>query len=752
MRSSRAPNQTLRRRSRRLPQRSPMNTALPIPLTRDLVLIGGGHTHALVLKRWAMKPLPGVRLTLISPTPTTPYTGMLPGHIAGHYPREALDIDLVRLARFAGARLVLSPAEGIDREAGRVHVHGRAPLAYDVLSIDIGITAQMPSLPGFSAFAVPAKPLDQFATAWERQVAAGMVRPGPTHLGVIGGGVAGVELAFAMVHRLRAAGETEVTCRLFEAGPQALPEIGPQARSALLKHLKRFDIELHTEARVASVEEGALTLESGQTHQADFITGAAGAKPHAWLAETGLDLEKGFICVGPSLRSTNDEQVFAVGDCAHLTHAPRPKAGVFAVREAPVLYANLVATLAGGALRPYHPQKDYLKLISVGEKRAVADKFGLRLDGPLLWRLKDKIDQDFMDAFRGLDPMPPPPLPRPVAKGVRELTKAAPPLCGGCGAKVPETILRSVTDTLQVPAREGVVQGLGGDCAVLSLGGVRQVLSTDHLRAFTLDPGLLARVAALHAMGDIWAGGGAPQAALAHITLPPLGPRQQQETLREMMHAAQTAFSEAGAAIVGGHTSLGAELAIGFSVTGLQGPPPARAPAPGDAILLTKALGNGILLAGEMQLAADGAWVANALEAMTAPQHAVAALLQPAALDLTDVTGFGLAGHLLNLLDRHGLGARLELAAVPLLPGVEGLAERGVRASLWEANRAGAARVVVPDHPAVPLLYDPQTAGGFLALVPQERATALLEPLALAGANPALIGEVTEGSAGVVCA
>jgi selenide,water dikinase len=188
-----------------------------IPLTRDLVLIGGGHTHALVLRAWGMHPVPGARLTLIHPGPTAAYSGMLPGHIAGHYTRDDLDIDLVRLARFAGARLVVGAAEGLERAEKTVHVPGRAPIRYDICSIDIGVTSEMPALPGFSAHGVPAKPLDSFAARWEgfvNAVAAGQAEPS---VAMIGGGVAGIELALAMAHRLRGLGK-EPRVTVIEAG------------------------------------------------------------------------------------------------------------------------------------------------------------------------------------------------------------------------------------------------------------------------------------------------------------------------------------------------------------------------------------------------------------------------------------------------------------------------------------------------------------------------------------------------------
>lgn len=131
----------------------------PLPLTQDLVLIGGGHTHALVLRKWAMKPLPGARLTLINPGPTAPYSGMLPGFVAGHYSRDQLDIDLVRLAQAANARLILGSVTGIDPASGTIQTDTHPPIGFDVVSVDVGITSDMPDLPGFADHAVPAKPL-----------------------------------------------------------------------------------------------------------------------------------------------------------------------------------------------------------------------------------------------------------------------------------------------------------------------------------------------------------------------------------------------------------------------------------------------------------------------------------------------------------------------------------------------------------------------------------------------------------------
>jgi selenide,water dikinase len=711
-----------------------------IPLTRDVVLIGGGHTHALVLRAWGMNPLPGARLTLIDPDPAAAYSGMLPGHVAGHYPREALLIDLVRLARFAGARLILGRATGIDRAARRIIVPGRAPVRYDIAALDIGVTSAMPDLPGFAENAHPAKPLGAFAEAWEAHVARSRAG-GPADTLVIGGGVAGMELAMAMAHRL---GTGKVT--VVEAAPQVLPGLAPGTRAAILAEAGALGLTVRTGAPVASIGPGHVALASGERLASAFTAGAAGARAAGWLAETGLDLTEGYVTVGPTLLSSTDPAIFAVGDCAHLGHAPRPKAGVFAVREAPVLFDNIRAALTGQPLRPYRPQKDYLKLISTGAKRAVADRSGLRLAGPLLWRWKDRIDRRFMARFADLAAMVPDALPELMAAGARE-EAGGQPLCGGCAAKVGRGALAAALGAMPRPARDDVLSGPGDDAAVLKVGGTEQVLTTDTLRAFTLDPWMMGRIAAVHSLGDVWAMGARPQAALAQITLPPLSASLQSATLAEIMEAAREVFAAAGADIVGGHTATGPELSVGFTVTGLaDGPLTGQSGArPGDALILTKPLGTGVILAAEMQMQAPGTVVMAALASMARPQGPAATLLAPEANAMTDVTGFGLAGHLIGILDASAVGATLELAALPVLDGAEALLARGLRSTLHASNAEIAARCELPDTLRAALLFDPQTAGGLLAAIPGDRSPALLAALRDKGCGAARIGTVTEG-------
>lgn len=727
-----------------------MQTALPI--VQDIVLVGGGHTHALVALMWAMDPVPGVRLTLVNPGPVAPYTGMLPGFVAGHYRRDEIMIDLIALARRAGARIILDRAIGLDLAARQVMLERRGRLGYDLCSIDIGITSDLPTLPGFAEHGLAAKPLSAFAERWEAFAAA--PRRGPARVVVIGGGIGGVELALAAQHRLAGSGPAPQVS-LVERSDALMSALPAGARRVLHAALRGAGVTVHLGAEPSALRAGELALGDGRILPADMVLSVAGARPQPWLAETGLALHQGFIAVDRHLR-TSDPAVFAAGDCAHLSAAPRPKAGVFAVRQAPVLLENLRAAVTGGALRPYAPQRDYLKLISLGGKVALAEKWGLVARGAALWRQKDRIDRAFMDRFAPMA-MPAPALTGAAARvpGLAEAMGTR-PLCGGCGAKLGPLALSGALSALPAATRADVLRGAGDDAAVLRHGAGLQVITTDHLRAFTADAGLMARLTVIHALGDIWAMGAAPQVALSQVTLPRLSEAKAAEMLAEITAAAAEVLRAEGADLVGGHSSSGAELTIGFTITGLAAQALGKAGArAGDALILTKAIGTGTIMAAEMTgLGAPGLILGEAVAAafaqMGRPQGEAARILAPHARAMTDVTGFGLAGHLLEMLGPAGLSADLEAGAIPVLPGALALAQAGAASSLAPANIAGLqGRLEMDEGPLSSLMVDPQTCGGLLAALPAEQAAPMLDRLRAAGVTAARIGTVAPGPVAV---
>lgn len=712
------------------------------PLVQDVVLVGGGHAHALVARMWAMDPTPGVRLTIISPDPAAPYTGMLPGLIAGHYTRDALMIDLVRLARFAGARLILDRVTAIDRDHRQLILQDRAPIPYDILSLDIGITSDLPQVVGFAQHGQAAKPLGDYAQKWAAFLARDLDQP---NLVLIGAGVGGVELALASAHRLRSK-FAKIT--LIQRGDTALAGVSAVARAMLLDTLRAAGVALITGAEPAAILADRVILQDGREVASDFTLAVVGARAQGWLDQTGLRLRDGFVTVGPTLQSS-DPLIFAAGDCADLAFAPRAKAGVYAVRAAPVLLHNLRAVLQKRPLRRFAPQRDYLKLVSLGGQSALADKWGLPLRGPWLWRQKDRIDRAFMAKFADYPVMGALALPPHPIAGLAE-AMGVQPLCGGCGAKLGAQDLAEGLRALPAPKRADVLSGRGDDAAILRMGAGVQVITTDHLRAFSCDPAMMGRIAAIHALGDIWAMGAAPQAALAQITLPDASGPMGARILADVMGAAAAVFAAHGADMVGGHSTTGAELTVGFTVTGLA----ARAITKGggmagDALILTKPLGSGVIMAAEMAMARVpgmvlGEVVAGAMAQMCRAQGGAAAILSGAHA-MTDVTGFGLAGHLLEMLAASHLAA--ELSAIPAMGGAVELIAKGIGSSLLPANMAATEGRIIDASPAqLAILNDPQTAGGLLAAVPADQADELVARLRAGGDQASIIGHLRSGA------
>jgi selenide, water dikinase len=738
------------------------------PVLRDIVLIGGGHSHVVALRMWAMNPLPGARLTLICTDTDTPYSGMLPGYIAGHYTCDDVHIDVRRLAEFAGARYYRDEVVGIDRAARKVICRTRPPVAYDVLSINIGSTPRLGHVPGADIHAVPVKPIRQFNARWLALLERVRGHAGVTTVAVVGAGAGGVELALAIQHRLRreltAQGRDpdELRMHLLTAGPTILPTHNAAVRRSFESVLKQRGVKLHLDAEVVSVDGNHLQTCRGETLQADEIVWVTQAGGAAWLADTGLALdEAGFVRVRDTLQTETDPLIFAAGDCAAMIGRPLEKAGVFAVRMGPTLAGNLRRTLLGQPLKPYRPQRRWLALISTGDKHAVASRGAFYARGDWVWRWKDWIDRRFMlrfsefPAMREADKKSSEQIPLETAEQTQAISALA-MRCGGCGAKVGATVLTRALSRVQPIEREDVLIGLHApdDAAVLRVPpGKALVHTVDFFRAFVDDPWLFGRIAANHALGDIFAMGAEAQSATAIATVPPGLEDKIEDTLFQMMSGAVSVLNEAGCALVGGHTGEGRELALGFAVNGLTDETLAGVMTkgglrPGDVLILTKPIGTGTLFAAHARLQARGRWIDAALASMQVSNRAAATCLTThGARACTDLTGFGLLGHLLEMTQAAGVDAELELDALPLLDGAAETVAAGILSSLHPANtrlrRALRNQKVAIDHPNYPLLFDPQTAGGLLAGVPESAADACIAALHESGYRQAArIGRV----------
>ena len=371
------------------------------PLLKDLVLVGGGHTHVHVLKSFGMKPMPGVRLTLIGRDVKTPYSGMIPGFVAGHYTFDECHIDLAWLCASTGARLVRGEATGIDRASRQVRLKDGSAVSYDLLSIDVGSAPNLETIPGARQWATPVKPIAELGRHWMAFLARMKSWLGPLNVTVIGGGAGGVELALAIDHRLRQAAKGAQVQVTLATKDEILTGHAVAARRKIQAIFRRRGLQLLEKAATVRIERGAVQLESGKWLQSDAVFVVTEASAAEWFATTGLPLDgRGFLAVADTLRSTGDERIFAVGDCATVLKHPRPKAGVFAVRQGPPLAENLRRVVLDQAPEPFVPQARYLSIIGTGDGRAVATRGSWAIEGAWVWRWKNHVDRKWMRLYQ----------------------------------------------------------------------------------------------------------------------------------------------------------------------------------------------------------------------------------------------------------------------------------------------------------------------------------------------------------------
>jgi selenide,water dikinase len=735
------------------------------PIVKDLVLIGGGHSHVAVLKRFGMDPLPGVRITLICRDSHTPYSGMLPGLIAGHYTFDEAHIDLGPLSRFAGARFYHDEATEIDLEGRQVLCRDRPPTHYDVLSINIGSTPRTAAV--LAGAVVPVKPISRLLDRWEALKERVLAR-GAARIAVVGGGAGGVEILLAAQYRLglllgKRRPDDHLEFHLFTDTHDILPTHNARVQAKFRRVLAERGVRVHTGQPVTAAEPGRLLLQDGTGHEFDEIlwVTAAGAAP--WLAASGLTVDAdGFVVVDDTLQSVSHRDVFAAGDIAAMINHPRPKSGVFAVRQGPPLARNLRRALLSQPLHRFSPQRRFLSLITTGDKHAVASRGRWALAGSGMWRLKDWIDRRFVRKYNELPDMAAEEksrlTPGLADEGALKELSAIAMRCGGCGAKVGSTVLNRALSQLRPVARDDVLIGLDApdDAAVVAVPPQKAMVHTvDFFRSFIDDPYAFGQIAANHSLGDIFAMGGTPQTALAIATIPYGIEKKVEEQLFELMSGALKVLGEADTALVGGHTSEGLELSLGFAVNGFADPDRLLRKGgmrPGDSLILTKALGTGTLFAADMRRKAKARWIETALGSMLqSNRQAADCLYRHGASACTDVTGFGLLGHLVEMVRPSGVDVALDLDSLPLLDGAIDTVRMGIFSSLQPQNvrlrRAIRDGAKIATDERYPLMFDPQTAGGLLASVPSERADACLAELRQLGyAHAAIIGAVTPSS------
>lgn len=729
-----------------------MKHAASSPIVKRLVLVGGGHSHLSVLKQLGMHPVAGLETVLVTRDINTPYSGALPGYLSGVYDVDDIHIDLHRLAQFAGARFVHAEVESLDLANKRVLLDGRPALRFDAISLNIGSRPDAGRIKGAQHHAIGVKPMDLFLDHWAqaREHAVQRIRQGHAHtIAIVGGGPASVELAFSAQYAINKAagmhghGKSGLKIRLLTADAELLRSHNGKVRAFAAAELQRRGIDVLTSHRVSEFRANEILVDGRDPVIADSIFFATGASIPDWPSRCGLKTgEDGFITVNRHLQSVSHPFVFACGDAATIEGHPRPKSGVYAVRQGKPLARNLLRFLTGRRLTRYTPQKHALALLYTGDQQAIASRHKLFFHGRWVWALKHRIDNAFLRKYRDL---PTPSGSLDLAAGLadaateQDLREHA-MRCAGCAAKVGSSVLQDVLQGLQGCSRPDVLGDTRAaeDAALVRVASDRILVQTvDYFRAFVKDPFLFARIATNHCLGDIYAMGAEPHSALAIASVPFAAQKIMLETLREMMAGCLQVLDRHHTALTGGHSNEALEMAFGLSVNGFA--PPDRllhkaGARPGDELILCKPLGTGTLLAANMRLQARGRWMEAAFRQMlVSNREAAACLVHHGATACTDITGFGLAGHLLEMLQPGRAWAELDLGSLPVLDGALDCLQAKVFSSLHRDN-SGAAEAIEATRrqrhdPRYELLFDPQTAGGLLASVPPEKADACLQDL-----------------------
>jgi selenide,water dikinase len=697
-----------------------------------------------VLKQFAMNPQPGLRITLVTRDLHTPYSGMLPGFVAGHYDYDEAHIDLLPLARFASARVIHAEVTAINAERKQISIAGRPLLDYDLLSINTGSRPTSPLLENQGNDQFSVKPVDRFIDSWHQLEQRLLESDKDLQLAVIGGGAGGIELALSLHYRATQLAQRRARLNLFIVTDRdrLLPGHNKKVRQWFADILEQRSIPVHYEHAVTEFRDGFLQGDFEAPVAADVAIWVTHASPADWLSDSGLALDKnGFIAVNPCLQSVSHDDVFAAGDVAAVADHPRPKSGVFAVRQGLPLARNLILKYQQRELRPFRPQAQFLSLISTGDRFAVASRGSWAFQGKWCWWLKDRIDRKFIRRFSELPDM------ASVDAGSVEM---APMRCGGCGSKVGSEILEQVLEKLGQTYHIENDSGLEhpDDAALIRVPAGRELIqSIDHFRSFIDDPYLFGKIATNHALGDLHAMGVDAHSAMVIANVVYGSEDKQSQDLYQLMSGVVETLQQNGTLLVGGHSGEASQMSCGLSVNGFARPEDLILKAgvrPGDLLILTRPLGSGILFAADMRAKARGDWLDAAIEQMLISSRDAASCLRKfQASACTDVTGFGLAGHLFEMARESACAIEIFIDRLPLYPGVASLSRQGIASSLQPQNIR--IRHSIKDtgnlatHENYPLIFDPQTAGGLVASVAETQAGECLQQLQKLGYEQAQV-------------
>ena len=696
-----------------------------IPITNDLVLIGGGHSHLSVLMKLSKKPLNGNRITLITNEIDTPYSGMIPGYIEGIYSWRDSHIDLYRLCLKLNVRFIHAEVERVSAHEKEIYFKDRPKIKFDVLSINTGIQSNNREIKGAAKYCLPVKPISKLANNFLNKIT------NFKSIAFIGGGAGSVELALAIKKRfLNINQDIKIT---IITGKRGLLSTFPQkTKLTSLKTLEKFKIDIIEYKRVLEVKPKQIILSDKSMLKIDKAILSTNSMTPKWLAKSDILLTKdNYILVNKSFQ-TNYKYVFASGDVIDFNNQNLKKAGVFAVRSGKPLAINIKKFILGKKLVEYKFNKNYLALIGTSKRSAIATKYNLTFNSRFFFYLKKYIDQNFIKKFSDfkirkkftLEALKTDVLNIFVKHKEKITDKNDIMQCKGCAAKVPLNALKQTLPKDIVSTSEDAV----------SVPGHPELYQTvDMISSIITDPFLLGKIAANHSISDMVSVNSKITSAMMILQLPLSKTEINSRDLEQVLLGANEIFKTIDCPLIGGHTMIGKDKdpIIGFSILGqkqkkIKIMKNRRKIKTKDLLILTEKIGSGLIFAGINNYLIDSYFQTDVIKQMIKGNLNFGKISNHLnILSMTDITGFGLANHLLNLIKRDNskTGLTIHPNKIPLFEGVNECLNKDIKSSLFKSNYDIAQKDIIYKRDKSKLdniLYDPQTVGGIAFIIPQE--------------------------------
>lgn len=674
-------------------------------IEEDLVLLGAGHANIEVLRKLGMNPQKGLRVTIISNKYLSTYSGMVPSYIEGNYNWNEINTDLAQLCNNYSHRLIISSITKVDILKKLVYLKNRPPICYDLLSINLGIQSDKSKISGSDKFALKLKPISEIKKTIYKIVTFNKSNPKNTVV-LIGAGAAGVEVALALSSRFKK-NNLKNNIILLSKNKSILKDYNYFAQKNCEKELSKNNIQVILNAKVDKISKEYLVYNNKIKIYSKFPILCTSASPLDLLKKSNLPLnKKGSIEVNNYLLANGTTNVFAAGDMAEIKGYRINKAGVYAVKQGKVLYNNITRKLHNKKLIKYYPQTSYLSLIGLPNKNALAVKSLLSFKSNFLWYLKRYIDKRFIKKYTI------------VNKAKSKIEFNIDPInfemqCKGCGNKVPQSVLRSVF-------KENILNGSLDADKITNTKNLYQ--STDIISSIINDPYKLGMLSAKHALNDILASNSKALSSQMIVSMPPALNRINIRDLTQLKKGAEVIMKKSVCDITGGHTysSNDDQIYVGYSIVGRQKKIKKKNYSREGYLYMTGHIGSAIIFAAIEQKIISGAYSKQVIKEMTTSNHKVYEILNKNNVNMiTDISGFGLAIHVYNLILRFPLlkGIELSINQIPIYPGVEFALSNNVRSSLNDANKnyiISKLNQSNKNHKLSNILYDPQTAGGFV--------------------------------------